>query len=37
VTQKLYLKYADPGAADNTGSINVYVARDDITLASLKR
>jgi hypothetical protein len=37
VTQRLYLKYVDVPAADNTGSFTVYVARDDITLASLKR
>ncbi|RNL75432.1 hypothetical protein EFL95_18655 [Nocardioides marmorisolisilvae] len=36
-TQRLYFKYTDAAAADNTGTINVYVARDDITLASLKR
>ena len=36
-TQRLYLKYADVPATDNSGSITVYVARDDITLASLKR
>jgi len=36
-TQRLYFKYVDPTPADNTGSITVYVARDDITLASLKR
>jgi len=37
ITQRLYLKYVDAAGSDNTGSFTVYVARDDITLASLKR
>lgn len=37
VTQRLYLRYADLTPGDNTGSFKVYVARDDITLESLKK
>jgi len=33
--QRLQLQYADPTPADNTGTFTVYVARDDITRASL--
>ena len=33
--QRLQLQYADPTPADNAGSLTVYVARDDITRASL--
>ena len=36
VTQRLYLNYADLTPGDNTGSFKVYLARDDITLDSLK-
>jgi len=35
--QPLVAQYVDVPAADDTGSFTVYVARDDITLASLKR
>lgn len=35
VRQKLTLQYADAAPADNTGRFTVYVARDDITRASL--
>jgi hypothetical protein len=35
--QRLQLRYADTAAADNTGTLTVYVARDDITRSSLKR
>lgn len=34
-SQRLQLRYADADPADNTGSLTVYVARDDITKASL--
>ena len=37
VTQRLSLKYLDAKASDNPGSLTVYVARDDITAASLAR
>ena len=37
VTQRLYLRYADQAPGDNTGSFKVYLARDDITLDSLKK
>jgi hypothetical protein len=37
VTQRLYFKYADLTPDDNAGTINVYIARDDITLSSLTR
>lgn len=37
VTQRLYARYVDPTPADNSGSMKIYVARDDITLASLKK
>jgi hypothetical protein len=33
--QRLQLQYADANPADNTGAFTVYVARDDITRASL--
>ncbi|WP_457110130.1 hypothetical protein [Marmoricola sp. URHA0025 HA25] len=33
--QQLQLQYADAVPGDNTGSFRVYVARDDITRASL--
>jgi hypothetical protein len=36
-SQRLQLRYADPLPADNTGTLTVYVARDDITRASLAR
>lgn len=35
--QRLQLRYADPAAGDNAGTITVYVARDDVTAASLAR
>jgi hypothetical protein len=35
--QRLQLQYADAAPADNTGTLTVYVARDDITEASLAR
>jgi len=35
--QRLSLAYADSSAADNGGTFSVYVARDDITRASLAR
>jgi hypothetical protein len=35
--QHLKLRYADPAAGDNTGTITAYVARDDITRSSLRR
>lgn len=35
--QKLSLRYVDLPAGDNTGTFTVYVARDDITTASLAR
>jgi hypothetical protein len=35
--QRLRLRYADPAPGDNAGSFTVYVARDDITRASLRR
>jgi hypothetical protein len=35
--QRLQLRYADPMLADNAGTLTVYVARDDITRASLAR
>ena len=34
-SQRLQLQYVDADPADNTGSLTVYVARDDITKASL--
>lgn len=37
VTSRLRLAYVDATASDNSGSFSVYVARDDITLASLER
>lgn len=37
VRQRLQLRYADPVPGDNTGAFSVYVARDDITRASLAR
>lgn len=36
-SQRLQLRYADPQPADNAGTLTVYVARDDITRASLAR
>ncbi|HET6168012.1 MAG TPA: hypothetical protein VFE07_14365 [Marmoricola sp.] len=35
--QRLQLRYADPVLADDAGALTVYVARDDITRASLVR
>ncbi|MET3961987.1 hypothetical protein ABIE44_001921 [Marmoricola sp. OAE513] len=35
--QKLTVKYVDLPAGDNTGNLSLYVARDDITAASLAR
>jgi hypothetical protein len=37
VPQRLQLRYADLDPADNAGTLTVYVARDDITAASLAR
>ncbi len=37
VKQRLALRYVDPFLTDNSGYIRVYVARDDITAASLRR
>lgn len=37
VNQRLQLKYVDAKASDNSGSLTVHVARDDITAASLVR
>jgi len=36
-TQPLQLQYADATPADDTGTLTVYVARDDIARSSLKR
>jgi hypothetical protein len=36
VRQRLQLQYADAAPGDNTGAFTVYVARDDITRASLR-
>ena len=35
--QRLQLRYADPTPGDAAGTITVYLARDDITRASLRR
>lgn len=37
INHKLTLKYVDAKASDNAGTLTVYVARDDITAASLAR
>jgi hypothetical protein len=37
VPQRLQLQYADVNPSDNGGALTVYVARDDITTASLVR
>lgn len=37
VTQQLTMQYVDADPSDNSGSLRVYVARDDITLTSLVR
>jgi hypothetical protein len=37
IDEQVQLKYVDPVASDNTGTLSVYVARADITAASLAR
>jgi len=37
IKQRLALRYVDPNLGDNSGYFRVYVARDDITLASLRK
>ncbi len=37
INQRLALRYVDNNLSDNSGYFRVYVARDDITLASLRK